>query len=195
MGFLHSWIAVQALQRETALDVLGMEFGDPLGAECLPDGIAMGQLPGGWLICLTGPDAHAFEGKLVELAALGPAVGCDVNEMTMCSEARGYFAGEEIWRVVHDPDGEDSLEVTGSPPAQLEAITNAVRAEQESYEEDDVDLDFDVPAKLAESICGFMLGVGTEKDFDAIGFVHLCGPATSQPAAAPGFFARLFGRG
>ena len=200
MGLRNSWIAVRGLQREQALETLGMEVAQPLESGCLPDDIALATLPGGWLIGLADGSADAFDGDLVKLVALGSAVGCAVNETVMYSEARAYEGGVEIWRVVHDPDADESLyslQITGNPPPQLDAIVGSVRAEQdaEGGEEADVDLMFDIPTKLAQSLCGFSL----EDDLDPFGFVEVQIPGkarrTGRTDSRPGFFARLFGRG
>jgi hypothetical protein len=99
--------------------------------------------------------------------------------------------------VVHDPTGDDSLyslKVTGNPPAQLDSIVSRIKAEQDANggEEADVDFVFDVAPKLAESICGFMLGEG---DLDAIRFSNLKPIGSPEPSEKRGFFARLFGGG
>ncbi|HWI86969.1 MAG TPA: hypothetical protein VNT42_11690 [Sphingomonas sp.] len=115
----------------------------------------------------------------------------------MFSQARGYEAGAEVWRVVHDPEKGQSLyalDVSGTPPPQLDGIIRDKRAEQEAEGGEDADADyiFDVPTELARSICGFMLG---EVDPDEIRFSELKG--IGEPDAPPksgGFFARLFGR-
>lgn len=178
-----------------------MEVAQPLESACLPDDIALGALPGGWLIALADGSTDAFDGDIVKLVALGSAVGCAINETVMYSEARAYEGGVEIWRVVHDPDADNSLyslRITGNPPPQLDAIVRSVRAEQdaEGGEGADVDLMFDIPTKLAQSICGFSLA---EDDLDPFEFVEVQIPgrarSTGRTDSRPGFFARLFGRG
>ena len=195
MGFSHSWIAVQGLDPAQALAALGMEVSEILEPGYFPDGISFGQMPDGWLVVLTDRRANAFEGDLVELAKLGPAVACEVNEHVMYSEARGYEAGREAWRVAYDCEkGRYALYVSGNPPPQLERITREARAEQEAEggEDADVDIMIDVPALLARSICGFMLG---EDEPDGFHFSELQPiGGRKAPAERPGFLARLFGR-
>ena len=194
MGIKHSWIAIRGLKPEDALAALGMEVSELLEPHYLADGIGMAQLPADWLLFVSDRKANAFEGKLVGLAAFGPAVGCDISEIVMASEARGYEAGVEVWRVAYDcAKGFYELEVRGSPPPQLDTIHRTLRAQQEAEggEEAGVDLMFDTPAKLAQSICGFMLGESESKDFR---YSELQ-PIGGWPVRKPGFFARLFGRG
>ena len=196
MGFSHSWIAVQGLTRERALEVLGMEISPARRPNLFMDGVALIDWPD-WLLVISDKDNDAFEGPLSKLAAFGPAVACTINERVMYSEARGYETGEQLWSVVHDPNGDESLyslQITGSPPNQLESIARDAKAEQdkEGGEESDVDFIFDVPPRLAEAICGFMLGEG---DLDAIRFSNLKLIGSPEPSEKRGFFARLFGGG
>lgn len=193
MGFSHSWIAIQGLASERAIEALVMEVEE----ECAPedvtgDGLYLGIAPNGWLIALTDRRANAFEGGLADLAKFGPAVACEINEHVMYSEARGYDGGSESWRVVYDcEEGPDALRVTGNPPAQFSEIRHKAEAEQEAEggEDADVDVLFDIPALLARSICGFMLGECEPEGFRYLKLRRIGG----EPERRPGFFARLFG--
>jgi hypothetical protein len=202
MGFSHSWIAVQNLKQDQALEALGMEVAER--QTDFLDGIALVDWTDDWLLVISDDGGDAFEGYLADLAALGRAVACRIHDTVMYSEARGYEAGKEIWRVVHDPDkGESlySLEASGQLPEAFDAILRGARAEQdkEGGEEASVDLIFDVPAQLAASICGFTLGEsdpdeGQYRSINRIG----AAPTRRRDSAQgnrPGFFARLFGRG
>jgi hypothetical protein len=196
MGFSHSWIAVQGLAPEQALATLELEIAAESG-NGFWNGISLLAWPDGWLLVLSDDDENAFKGRLARLAVLGSAVACSINERVMYSEARGYAAGEQIWRVVHDPNGDESLyslQISGTPPEQLEAIVRDARAEQDAEGGDkaDVDVIFDVPPKLAQSICGFMLGEGDPDEIRYSALQPIGG--WPVPAAKPGFFARLFGR-
>lgn len=195
MGFSHSWIAVQGLTSERALEALGMEVEEVRAPEEMTaDGLYLGVAPNGWLIALTDRWARAFEGALADLAKFGPAVACEVNEHVMYSEARGYDAGSESWRVVYDcEEGPDALRVDGNPPPQFSEIRRKAEAEQEAEGGEDagVDVLFDIPALLAQSICGFMLGENEPEGFRYLKLRRVGG----KPERRPGFFARLFGRG
>ncbi|HMI20214.1 MAG TPA: hypothetical protein VK533_11765 [Sphingomonas sp.] len=196
MGFSHSWIAVQGLTPARALEALGMEVKAVIEPDYFPEGIAIGQMPGGWLIVLTDRRASAFEGDLVALAAFGPAVACEIREVVMNSEARGYEGASEKWRVGYDCEkGRYALEIAGDPPSQLETIRAEAQAQQEAEGGEDAGVDymFDIPALLAKSICGYMLG---EVEPDGFRYSELQ-PIGGWPVPVrkPGFFARLFGRG
>ena len=194
MGFSHSWVAVQGLSAERVMEVLGMEASPAPRPGLFMDGVALIDLAD-WQLVISDNDEDAFEGRLSKLTLLGPAVACRINEHVMYSEARGYQAGENIWSVVHDPNGDESLyslKISGNPPEQLEAIVRDVKAAQDSQggEEADVDFIFDVAPKLAESICGFMLGEG---ELEAIRYTSLKPIGSPEPTEKRGFFARLFG--
>lgn len=195
MGFSHSWIAVRGVTREQALEALGMEI-SAVQRDFL-DGVALIDWNDDWLLAISDDSEEAFDGHLAQLAPLGEAVACSMIESVMYSEARGYASGKETWRVVHDPNEDESLyslQITGSPPNRLESIARDAKAEQdkEGGEESDVDFIFEVPPRLAEAICGFMLGEG---DLDTIRFSNLKLIGSPEPSEKRGFLARLFGRG
>jgi len=193
MGLNHSWIAVRGLAPEQALEALGMEIDEIIEPRYLPDGIGMAELPDGWLLFVSDRDASALEGKLNGLAKFGPAIACYISETVMCSEAHGYEAGQEIWSVAYDCEkGRYALEITGSPPPQLDEIRAQMRVAQEAEggEDADVDLMFDVPPKLAQSICGYMMG---ETEGEDLRYAELR-PIGGAAQKGSGFFARLFGR-
>ena len=112
----------------------------------------------------------------------------------MYSEARGYDAGEQRWRIIYDcEEGPDALRVEGDLPSQFGEIRRKAEAEQEAAGGEDADVDFlfDIPALLARSICGFMLGEDEAEGFRYLKLRRIGG----EPERRPGFFARLFGRG
>jgi hypothetical protein len=197
MGFSHSWVAVQGLAPERALAALELEIAAESGNDFL-NGTSLIAWSNGWLLVVSDDSQDAFEGNLARLAVLGPAVACSINEHVMYSEARGYEAGQQLWRVIHDPDGDESLyslQISGTPPKHLEGIVRDIRAEQESEGGEDagVDFMFDIPPKLAESICGFMLGESDPDDNHCSELQPIGG--WPVPVRKPGLFARLFGRG
>ena len=194
MGFSHSSIAVQGITRDQALEALGMTVSE-IQTDIL-EGVSMFDWFDGWLIILSEDDGDGFDGQLEELGRLGQsAVAYGVNVDAGFSTAYGFEDGTEAWVVTTDPKRRN-LRVVGSPPEQLDSIILAAKTEQENSE---VDLFFDIPAKLMESICGYRIGKG---DPDTIRYVNLKSTGDRKPEpgartsyARPGFFARLFGRG
>ena len=192
MGFSFSWIAVQGLTREQVLNALGMEVSG-VNTDYL-EGIVLFDRPEGWLIVVSEDDRDAMEGSLSDLGPLAKiAVARGFNEDKGYNVASGYAAGEALWSITVNPSRR-VFSVVGQPPAQLDAIISTAKAEQGNTE---TDLFFDIPAVLAESICGFRLG---KSEPNASPHVNLkstgAKPATSvRNRQKPGFFARLFGRG
>ncbi|MCR5878304.1 hypothetical protein [Phenylobacterium sp. J367] len=184
MGLSHVWVAVQGVGREAALEALGAEPVGPLEPDELP-ALGLGELPGGWLLVLSD-DLWALErGPLQALTRMGPAVSCLEEEHVMASEARGYRDGEEIWRVIHNP--EDQVEEASG---ELPAAYTTLREEAER-----LDALYDVGPQLAQSICGFKL----DQDFPlGLVFTELRSlrraEAPRSASRKPGFFQRLFGR-
>ena len=192
MGFAHSWIAVQGLTREQALEALGMEVSD-VQVDIL-EGIALFEWPDDWLVLLSEDDRDAIDGDLAELGPLGRtyvAYGVDMDApyATACG-----LQGKNDWIVTVKPN-QGRISVVGQPPEQLDAIIRAAKTEQADT---DIDLFFEIPAELAESICGFRMGTGDPDTFRHV-TLKSTGIPRSMPArfggSRPGFFARLFGRG
>lgn len=70
-----------------------------------------------------------------------------MNETAMISRASGWANGMKVWQVVHNADeGIEHLNVTGTPPPQLQHIRETQLARHSA--EDGVDHVFDVPVEL-----------------------------------------------
>jgi hypothetical protein len=193
MGFAHSWIAVRGLTREQALESLGMAVSEV--QTDLLEGVALFDWSDDWLVVLSEDDGNGFDGELAELGRLGrAAVAYGVNLDADFSTAYGFEAGKDIWVVTADPN-QQRLRVVGHPPEQLDSIIRAAKAEQGNTE---VDLFFDIPASLADSICGFRIGKGDPEAIRHVSLKSTGAPRQARARAAsarPGFLARLFGRG
>jgi hypothetical protein len=197
MGVCLSWFAVRGSSREAVLEQLELE-GAHAPYRGLPDVFGVAELPDGWLLLVCNHDLKAaFEERFVALSHHGSAVACAIEEHVMFQEARGYEDGAEVWRVTHDPDKGQSLyhlEITGTPPANLDKIHRQAIAEQDEEGEDaGVDLISDVPLALAKCICGFRHDDDWPED---LRFTELRRPkaAPGQGRDGPGFLRRLFGR-
>jgi len=192
VGFSHSFIAVQGLTREQALEALGMAVSEV--RTDLLEGVTLFDWSDDWLVVLSADDRDALEGELAELGSLGrAAVAYGVDTDVPYATGRGYEGGKDSWTVTVKPN-QGRISVVGQPPEQLDSIIGAAKAEQQNTE---VDLFFDIPARLAESICGFLIDEG---DPDALQYVSLKSTGLGRPKSrerapkGPGFFARLFGR-
>jgi len=191
MGFSLSWIAVRGMTREQALEALGMEVSEE-PADIL-EGVAMLEWPGDWLVVLSGDDRDALGGDLAALGQLGRTyvaygMDTDVPYASACGRQ-----GKSDWTLTVKPN-QGRMSVVVEVPAQLDAIIAAAKAQQADTE---IDLFFEIPAELAESICGFRIGKG---DPDTFGHVTLKPNGLPRSPSGPGprragFLGRLFGRG
>lgn len=202
MGFSASWIAVQGLAPEVAIEALGLEVvseGNPY-----PEGeISLAALANGWTVVWFERDLEAvFTAPGHALAQHGPTVACAVEEHVMFSEARGYADGAETWRVAWDCEEDRNEPATsGDVPAAYAAILAQAVAEQAKPGNEIVDFLWDVPPELAESICGFRHDktVGDGSTFIELRRARghssrrqMTGEVRGQ--ASGGFWRRLFGR-
>ncbi|MFI4950450.1 MAG: hypothetical protein ACHP7A_05365 [Caulobacterales bacterium] len=177
---------------------LGLELGPEIG-DWPGNNFAIGGLPDGWLLFMTGRLDEAFTPRFAGLSVRGPAVACSIEEHVMYQEARGYRDGAEIWRVTHDPNKGESLyhlDVAGDLPAGFDSMrAAAIKAQDDAGGEDaEVDLICDVPLDLAKSICGFKHDDDWPRELSFFE-VRRARAARVQGAGRPRFFARLFGRG
>jgi hypothetical protein len=192
MGFSHSWVAVQGIARAQVLDTLGMAVSE-VQAE-LWEGTSLFEWEDDWLVILQADNEDSSD-ELHELGRASPAaILCRVDDQAMRSTATEYRGGKDLWSVTAD-QGRRVFRVLGQPPQQLDAIISAARHNQPNSNEDAF---FDIPAILAESICGFRLGKG---ELAAIQHTSLAVDPNRSPASAaqarktaPGFLARMFGR-
>jgi len=197
MGLSNSWIAVQGLSQADALEELGFEVDEVAGRNFQPRRFGVAELPNGWVVIMANNVDAAFKDRFAALSRHGPAVACAIEEHIMYSEARGYEAGAEVWRVIHNcEEGVDHLEVRGTPPAVVESIRSAAQKAQEAEGGDDADVDllFDVPPDIAKSLCEFKLGDTEPYDPEFWEIGPTGAAAEPKVPKGPGFFQRLFGR-
>jgi len=189
LGFSNSWIAVKGLAPDVAIEELGLEVVSE-GHEHPEGNFSLLRLANDWTVVWfeSGCEA-AFKGPVVKLARHGPAVACGVEDHVMFSEARGYIDGKEAWRVTRDAEASDEIEISGDVPPTYGGLLAAAIAGRDEDENEGVDLLWEVPPDLAQSICGFRHDV---IQTDGSTFVEL---RRARRAAGGGFWRRLFGRG
>lgn len=159
MGIRMSWCAVANVDRDEAIEILGLhdlrEAVAPLASE-----IAVATLPSGATLFLF----NAFWHELVHpafmsaLSAGGLVVGCAEEGGMNASLAFLYRDRREMWSVNHVLDqGADHFDIEGTAPASAKALLAQARAECAREGHDAL---FDVPGKLAEQFCGYRFGDG-----------------------------------
>jgi hypothetical protein len=153
MSLNANWIAVATDDCAAVLSDLGLvETGELNFSGDLLDGVA--TLPG-WTIVFGRDLDIATDETMRRLSAHWTTLGCQMSDVSMFSVAFGYEAGEQVWRVGHDPEETDRpLEAHGRLPAQFDAIRDAALRRQSEDADADVDDIFDVPLDLVGALCG-----------------------------------------
>jgi hypothetical protein len=197
MGFSQSWLAVKGKPRAAVLDELQLQSTGNR-EEIAESPIVGAELPGGWFLIVTDQAAHPFIGKTV-LERL--SAGCEivtgyVEEHVMVSAATGWRNGRRIWSVAHDCQRDKQhLEALGELPVMFGGIRDSLYSEQRTVDEHraDVDLIFDVPLALAESLTGYRHDMdipgGGDEPFEVL--VHTSVNRLAR-GGEPSFWKRLF---
>ncbi len=166
----------------------------------------------GWRFVISADHRFASRERVVAVSQGGAAIGAYLEEHVMLSGAFGASGGALVWSVQHDCDhGLEHLDVWGEPPAALAGIRRALLDQLRNDE--DTDYVFEAPINLAAEICGFNPNT-FERELDIVSVAVArkdlmklrdqplasdAGEASAQggpaPVKAPGWLARLFGRG
>jgi len=197
MGFSHSFVATKSISKARLLEGLGLTETDVSGDVDVPlGGFGLSELPGDWLLVACNDFDLPRTAPLAAISEGGELICAAIEEHVMFSEAAGFRDGLQIWRVQHDPDRSyDDLKVDGAPPAAFGKLRDEARAEQdrEGGEDAGVDFIFDVPPRLAASLCGFEFGQG-DGEFVQLTRIRKLKRSPAGRASKPGVLARLFGR-
>ena len=158
MGYSISWIAVRGSNEDAINSALGIRATEE--REDIPESsCTAAELTNGWYIVFYNEGSDAIDRYAKQLLSSAPeAIICSVEEHVMCSVVAGWTAGTKNWEVSHESEkGIFHLSQDGSVPAELTAIHEGLRTEQESHgrEASGVDYIFDVPIDLAKAIVGF----------------------------------------
>lgn len=178
MGFSCSWIAVRTDDKATLLDYLGMvETGELVAPGCEQSWMSVHQAGNGWTILFCEDFGWADAGQIQKLSRFGTAVGVQFEDK-VAMEATIYVAekGKRVWRVSHNAEHNEPLNVRGTPPAEFAAVRR--KFEQKQAADDGVNWLFEIPLELARTISGYRV------DESAIDFVALDSIAASNAANA-----------
>jgi hypothetical protein len=171
MGYSISWLAFDEKDPARVFAALGLAHTGVM--EEFPESPTTGALlPSGWYVLVV----QTAEAPLID-PELASALAHDVSVVTgtvtedmMRSEACGYAQGRQTWRVMHNGKIElDHLEVEGALPAEFDAIAAKFRAAQAAEGESPrVDLFFEIPVVLVETLTSFRYDVDTPVQFEML---------------------------
>lgn len=149
------WIAVDGMAASRILETLGLveapDAPKPKASIC--------TLPNGWSILFTVDFGFPTPERMALLSAEGAAIAVSADERSMFSVVRGYEHGQAVFAIEHDggSQGVRHMATAGRLPAAWNAVLE--RASREQDEEDrkgaEVDILFDAPMELAETLCGY----------------------------------------
>lgn len=164
MGFSLSWVAVRGKSADDVLATLGWRRTG--GREESPESpVVCGQLRTGWVVIVMNRSMDAFDGT-IDLATLSrgaEVVACAVEEHAMVSACSRWADGRRLLEVTHvSPVNPRHLDVTGSPPPELQGFIDAATRAYDDDEEGETDYMFDVPVDVAEHLTGFRHDAGDD---------------------------------
>jgi hypothetical protein len=156
VGLKTTWIAGKGIGKDRMLEALGLvETGELEGIYLATAAVA--EFPGGWVV-VHYDRAEAFKTSDAVAARLpvGEVVWGRSSETVMWSGAYGLRDGRQVWAIEHDGDQEHpASKVSGSPPAELAAITEELARKQAEPDNADVDYLFEAPMALTTALCGY----------------------------------------
>lgn len=191
MGYSITWCAVREDGADQFLQRLGLS---PTGAtEESPESlISIAKLDTGWRIVWYNKYACPFlrPKDLGNISKDQEVIRCLVEEHVMASSSEMWSGGERKWWLSHEgEDGPKGLSAGGQLPASFPAIRKEMEEAQvaEGGDDAEVDLIFEIPLKVAQSLVGF------KHDEDC---PHIEGrfSVLSGPKPKRGIFDRVFGR-
>jgi len=167
MGAMCSWIAVRTSDKMALLDQLGMvETGELVTPGCAQSALSVHQTDDGWTIVVSEDFGWADSKQILVLSRFGQAVGVQYEDK-VAMEATVHVAddGKSLWRISHNAEDDEPLEVIGVPPKEFGEIR--CEFERKQTEDDGVDWLSEIPLELARTISGYRV------DESAIEFVAL----------------------
>ena len=159
MGFSISWLALKTDDKDSANALLSLketgEFGDYADYPIV--GII---LPSGWYLIVADRCDHELikPETLKDISSNFTVVACSIEEHCMFSSCSIWDDGAEQFSVDHKGDESFySLESKGVPPSGYNEIKEKYHKEQdkEGGEDAEVDMIFEIPTVLAQSLTGF----------------------------------------
>lgn len=191
MGYAVTWCAVREEGAEHLLSHFGLSATGKIEDD--PESpFSTAKLNTGWRLIWSNQYACPILTKRVASFSAGQEVLlCQIEEHVMASSSELWLEGRRKWWVSHKGEnGPKGLDSEGELPKCFASIRdemeNAQRAE--GGDDADVDLIFEIPLKIAQSLVGFKHDENYELVLDG-NFTVL-----SLGGKQPGFLSRLFGK-
>jgi hypothetical protein len=191
MGYSITWCAVREQAAEQLLSHFGLLATGRI--EAVPESrFSTAKLTTGWRLFWSNQYACPVLTKSLSTVSNGQEVVlCQIEEHVMASSAELWVGGHRRWRVSHEgEDGPKGLDTEGELPECFASIRDEMEGAQRAEGRDgaDVDLIFEIPLKMAQSLVGFKHDEAYEPVIKE-GFRVL-----SKGGKEKGFFSRLFGK-
>ena len=159
MGQSISWLAVKTDDLDQLFEIAEVSPTSEAD-EWFESKFSGSGLQGGWYFLQAKGCDHPIisSDELSRISMLGETIACSVEEHVMVSIAEGWNKGVRSWSIAHDAQqGMFDLSASGNLPDHYEAIKNNHTSQQnaEGGEDADVDLIFEIPLQVANSICGY----------------------------------------
>ena len=158
MGVSISWLAVKDMEPEAVHKQLGLLSSREFDSD--PKHPFLGRLlPSGWYLVVANRCDHpiVLDEMLSAISVHSRVVAATVEEHVMSCSSTSWWNGQLEWRVQHEADkGVTHLQVSGTPPDDLETLRQGALARQLCHDDEPgVDYIFDVPLDLAKRVVGF----------------------------------------
>ena len=168
MGYSLAWVGVHGVAYDEVLQRLSLH---PTGevASYVQSKVSARGIRGDWTLVV----AKQFNNRIVSASALaalsvgGEAVACSIEEHVMYTSSEFWSNGSKQWRVEHDAQKAfDHLATSGTLPENFDSVQAKYAALQqdEGGKEAEVDMYFEIPLILAQSLTGFKHDEVSDRD-------------------------------
>src|SRR5262249_25593428 len=134
-GTFQSWVAFQG--RPAASVRAELRLRAAAAGEGSQSPYLGATLPDGWHLLIVGRSQRFVDPALLATLSRGcEAIACFIEDHVMVSQASGWADGRCLWKVDHDSQAVDQLQVTGEPPALFGPIREDLEAKQRASDAD-----------------------------------------------------------
>jgi len=158
MGVSISWLAVCDVEPEAIHKQLGLLSSREFDAD-IKYPFAGRVLESGWYLVVANrcDSPMVRDDMLSSLSKSARVVAASIEEHVMYCFSTCWLNGKQEWHVQHEAEkGVTHLQVSGSPPVELQVLHQGALARQTCHDDSvGVDYVFDVPLELAKHLVGF----------------------------------------